>query len=419
MDAEVKLLIDQKMKAICDVLLDHINTLDSAHTAGGIKSYSDIYPTDTIDSPISNVTQNAKIEDVMYEHPASHAATMIDTDPSHRFITDFQVATFADKVDRAEMNRKIKEEMKDLRLYVNATLNNILNSKNVAQNLRSIATIVSEDANLNQLLNVLQQKADLDEFNTHDEDYTIHLTDHDRFLLKSFDKILTVGIADWNAEEDDPNYIANKPECMIACGGNADTVGGYGKQELLMNKRTHTIVLGTVASGASLDSVDYLCNGENDSEVLQKAISEISNLEFGGSIYLREGVYYLTESMTINPKTFLTICGCDDATVFDCGDTVAVDMQSNITIRDLKIKNSINNLHGSNITIKNVSFDKGTIYMDTMNKSRIIECNMKTIKLQYKTAGIYNNIISNNIFEKCDYSEYNGGNNLFINNIRI
>ena len=75
-----------------------------------------------------------------------------------------------------------------------------------------------------------------DDYNEHIEDNNIHLSSDNKRDISYLKKVLSSAYVDWNCNNDqDIHYIKNKPESLPANGGNADTVGGYSKSQLMKN----------------------------------------------------------------------------------------------------------------------------------------------------------------------------------------
>ena len=57
----------------------------------------------------TNVPEDAKFTDTVYEHPANHAATMITEDETHRFVTDTEKSTWNAKADAVKAEASVKD----------------------------------------------------------------------------------------------------------------------------------------------------------------------------------------------------------------------------------------------------------------------------------------------------------------------
>lgn len=77
-------------------------------------------------------------------------------------------------------------------------------------------------------------------------------------------------------------------------------------------KRVSRVSIGTSTAGWTEDDVDYLCNGTNDSDVINQAIQDLS--PNGGEIIILDGTYEINSPIELNIN-FVTITGNGDSTV--------------------------------------------------------------------------------------------------------
>lgn len=95
-----------------------------------------------------------------------------------------------------------------------------------------------------------------------------------------------------------------KDNIVSAINELRDSIGGGGSGAA-------TVVIGTSTQGHTLADCDYLCDGTDDQEEIQQAI--FSLWRHGGKIYILEGRYHLSGSVSIYPSN-ITIEGCGSGT---------------------------------------------------------------------------------------------------------
>lgn len=97
-----------------------------------------------------------------------------------------------------------------------------------------------------------------------------------------------------------------------------------------------TIIIGTSKSGHITDNCDYVCDGTDDQEEINKAINALP--ETGGEIILLEGTYTLSTDITIS-KSNVVISGAGWGTNLSSFNTSIKKMQlsscNNCTVRNL------------------------------------------------------------------------------------
>lgn len=201
--------------------------------------------------------------------------------------------------------------------------------------------------------------------------------------------------------------------------------------------RPATIVIAASnSSTASKVAADYVCDGINDSIIINQAINSLSSV--GGTVLLLEGEYNLTTAIGLNSN--VTLKGVGNATVlkvassFVDGDIIVnsdwSEGNSNIEVRDLVINGvnytgtyALNGIHfeiGENYVIENVDLFglKGDgIFLYGIWNSSVANCRIKTcvgsgLNLNYCDTCVF----EGNIITGCDGGIYGAGIFLQISN---
>ena len=127
-------------------------------------------------------------------------------------------------------------------------------------------------------------------------------------------------------------YKSDEDKFYTFDGEDWEEVGGEGGGSLAVATRI-------VAASNSLDKTraDYVCDGVNDQEEIQKAINDLPT--YGGSVYLLEGTYNISSSININ-KSNVTLMGAGAATVLNLTTNNAIQAfnVSRIILSQLRIK---------------------------------------------------------------------------------
>lgn len=314
-----------------------------------------------------------------YQHPNKHSYKEIETDENHQFISQDEKEYYESKIDPDILELEIIKAIDEAKRYVNNTISSLSNSTpELYTLLMSIRKELSADA-VGVLLKQIADKVDNATFETHLKDKNIHLTPE---LLKKIDNVLTDPKSDWNETNvDSPKYIENKPEALPAKGGDSDTVGGYKPAALFANRKAATITIGTLKANCLATSVDFICDGTNDTEIIQKAFDSISG--FGGKILFREGTYIINKPLILNRNNIIL-------------DSL------NATLEKTFSEGVLLFIIGDNVTVQNFTF-KHSVYPKDNNL--FIEINGSRNKIQdnhfhngcgINLSGSYN-IISHNI----------------------
>lgn len=404
-------------KEMQDLLISHINNISNAHTIKNIfteKSNNEDDAIYTANFEYSTAKNNAK-----YVHPDHHDASFIVTDPKRRFISDYDLNTLKYKVSKDELESSINNNFKNTKMYINSRLDAILNSKNSAAGLKILSTMLKEDTASKDLINAFGTKADSEELEKHVAGDN-HLSNEDKMLLEQLAELLKNGHVDWNASEGEVTYIANKPESLPANGGNADTLDGYTKEELLNNKRVYNTIIGSSIYGFNLDDVDLVCHGINDADAIQFGVDTMPDI--GGVIFIREGIYTIKKIINVirelNIDGEIIICGSGKSTILDFNENSLLLLDNNITLKDITIKNCIGVDIGSFCNVQNVQFINSTIKLHNSNITVIKECVFKNCTFDYE-GKCFNTVIRNNISISTKWGYYIGGNNIIKDTLTV
>lgn len=184
-------------------------------------------------------------------------------------------------------------------------------------------------------------------------------------------------------------------------------------------KQYAKVVVGTSTAGCSASDVDYLCNGTNDSTVIQQAIDSLPST--GGEIVFREGTYNITTGLTCSKAN--TVLNGNGAAVLYCdkrptSSTEAVNIisitSSNCTACNIKFMGAYTNIDrtynpyffhcidikGDYNTVMYCKFEYTgyCVYINGNKNSAIynVAHNVQGISMQTGTENSEGNIISGN-----------------------
>ena len=354
-------------------------------------------------------TVNANMEELNTDK-ANIPANNIKTDTKHRFINEALLTTFASKPSMFQIEQLIEDLKKEIDTKINESYMKIINTPNVINKLRDIASILYEDSNdANRLISTIAEKATIDQLEEHIASH-IHMNNNDRKALNILLKCVTNGFIDWNADEGSINAIRNKPLSLPANGGNADTVSNHNINDLI-NKNTEDIVIGRTSKKYSKDECDlFAIDGVINQEEFESAIKKIEY----GTVLFKTGEYYLNK---INaqyirklPVVFSgmhrklsTIIAKESVTMYNTSFENIGFKDSNISI------NSYNDL--SNVEFKNCNIVLHKSEECNINSCTFIDCEISI------DGPIMNNIIVHNRFINTKPIIYLGTSNIIKENI--
>jgi hypothetical protein len=216
-------------------------------------------------------------------------AESIKTDSKHRFVNEALLTTFVSKPSMFQVEQLIENLRKEVENKINESYMKLINTPNVINKLRDIASILYEDSNdANKLISTIAAKATIEQLEEHAASYT-HMNNNDRKALNILLKCVTDGFIDWNAEDGEINSLKNKPLALPADGGNADTISNHKINELI-NKNTEDIIIGRTSKKYSKDSCDlFAADGIINQEDFE---STIKSIEYG-TVLFKTGEYYI------------------------------------------------------------------------------------------------------------------------------
>ena len=386
------------VKKVLDILEDHINNYNT-HSNDSIRENLEIDPYANV--TICELPESKNIDSISAEN--------IDTNSKHQFISDAQLSLLKDKPSMHEVQTLIMDLRNEFKSNVNNSYNRLANSPNIIKKLRDIASIIENNNNLDSIFTALSDKVNATDLEQHINS-AYHLTNNDRKALNLLLKFINKGCADWNATEDDPNYIRNKPASLPANGGNADTVGGY-KVDKLINHQLEKYVYGVEGNDYQSNMVDALFK---KNEKVDGIISALSSSQMG-SYAFKNGEYQFDNFSldTYYPaERHITIKGANHDTIFNAN---SVLVNGRVTIEDLTFTNA-------NVTIKsfctfdNVRFKNCTVIIDSSTQTDIRNCIFDDCIVTFRGI-LSNTMITGCRFINSGYPMYVSSNNIITNNL--
>ena len=386
------------VKKVLDILEDHINNYNT-HSNDSIRENLEIDPYANV--TICELPESKNIDSISAEN--------IDTNSKHQFISDAQLSLLKDKPSMHEVQTLIMDLRNEFKSNVNNSYNRLANSPNIIKKLRDIASIIENNNTLDSIFTALSDKVNTTDLEQHINS-AYHLTNNDRKALNLLLKFINKGCADWNATEDDPNYIRNKPASLPANGGNADTVGGY-KVDKLINHQLEKYVYGVEGNDYQSNMVDAIFK---KNEKVDGIISALSSSQMG-SYAFKNGEYQFDNFSldTYYPaERHITIKGANHDTIFNAN---SVLVNGRVTIEDLTFTNA-------NVTIKsfctfdNVRFKNCTVIIDSSTQTDIRNCIFDDCIVTFRGI-LSNTMITGCRFINSGYPMYVSPNNIITNNL--
>lgn len=387
--------VEEYVKSIIDALRDHANNSSTAHSS----DYKGMLP--EIQKP------NTKVESLdigLKELPQINARD-IQTDSTHRFVTETLLSVLKDKPSSVDLSLALDDLRNELKANINESYIKLINTPDALQKLRDISYLLQEDATLQSLMNLLASKATTDELASHMKS-SYHISSNDRKALNLLLGFIKEGCADWNADPSAPNYIRNKPNFLPANGGNCDTVKGYGIDSLI-TRRHEDYIIGIDGNDYRTDSVDALVEKDYSN------ITEVFAMIPDGKTYLRKGVYLL-KSMILLSSYGKSLIGSGFGTILSSKNII---LDSTTSVRDLLIEGSNVRIR-SNCDIENVKFVNCNVIMDGSCGSSIKNCIFdNSCTFEWKGSCQNNILVFNKVL--CNSSNWNyiGGGNIIKDNI--
>lgn len=384
----IETYINSRFKMIEDILNMHINNCEPHRD--NYKINLNLQPIEINETIMPIRQENAKIK-----------AEELLTDPNNRLLSDLEIDEFKGKVGKLEMQESIDNASKEIKVLLAKQIDNLLNSKDIMNGIANLLSLLQNNQDAKDLMDELSNIANKNELACHiNSGY--HLTDDDRIALDQLLKFIKTGCADWDATEGEPNYIRNKPDKLLADGGNADTVGGLCAGKLI-NKQLDYRIFGIKGVDTyNNNQVNIIFGDQYKTDSLETLIKE------GTTNALREGKY---DIKSLNIPEQCTLHGTHASTI--CNSKIYLNDGS--AIKDLSFYNCEIFITGSNVDILNNEFTSCSIsilstYCSIIKNNRCVDTNF-TIK------NMTDSIVTENILIASNGLKYLGGNNIITNNI--
>lgn len=384
-----------------------------AYVSAAIKKVLDLLQnkliiTDNLNIDFSDITQDMPLPLQNSGKDEKINAEDIITDSKHLFISEAQLDIFRNKPSYIDLENMIMDLRNEIRIDINKSYINLLNNDNILTKIKDFSNILNSDPSLNNFLDSLASKIDIDTFKEHEKS-ALHLNNNDRKAINLLIRFIETGCADWNASADQPNFIRNKPEKLPADGGNADTVGGRTANDLL-NHQLDTKIYGTIGNDYDIDSADEIIVTKDECD---KAITNIKTANHGLFSFKSGNYTFGSFSMSTYDKNIL-LQGAGRSTIFKIEDVA--QFTNNIHIRDLCIYGGTIHIN-KNCKFDNVLFKECVIRITNAEFCMITCCVFKDCTILF--SGVCNNnIITNNtLINSGKFAYYGNLNNIINNNI--
>jgi hypothetical protein len=378
--------VKDALKALTDELNDKIDGF-----SGSIN-----YPLASLDV----LGKNSQNENDPDSESRKVRAEDIITDAKHKFITQAQLDSFKDKPTMQELNMVMSTISDEIEQRVDAAYVNIMNTPNALQKLKDLAILLRDNSDIIGISELAASKVDKKDFEVH-KDSVLHMSSNDRKALNALIKALDIGFADWNATEDDQNFIKHKPTSLPANGGNADTLAGRSADAYLTSRVEDYVI------GYDPDKSDITVDDDT------KDITPIfRGNSYKGLMAIQSGIYYLSDDCTItsiayNTPGSCTISGNNTATVIN-GQKHIIVLDKGVILKNLMITDCAV-IVKSNVEIEHVLFKNCNVEFASSSKSVMKYCTFEGSSFKY--SGIcQNNMVLFNRGDKSINFKYIGGN---------
>jgi hypothetical protein len=299
-----------------------------------------------------------------------------------------------------ELNMVMSTISDEIEQRVDAAYVNIMNTPNALQKLKDLAILLRDNSDIIGISELAASKVDKKDFEVH-KDSVLHMSSNDRKALNALIKALDIGFADWNATEDDQNFIKNKPTSLPANGGNADTLAGRSADAYLTSRVEDYVI------GYDPDKSDITVDDDT------KDITPIfRGNSYKGLMAIQSGIYYLSDDCTITSFTYntpgsCTISGNNTATVIN-GQKHIIVLDKGVILKNLMITDCAV-IVKSNVEIEHVLFKNCNVEFASSSKSVMKYCTFENSSFKY--SGIcQNNMVLFNRGDKSINFKYIGGN---------
>ena len=391
--------INSVVKKLIDAIEDHLND-PTAHQSCPDKKKLSINALESIDIHELNI-EGSKL-------PSN--AKDINTDPSHRFISDTEINNLKSKPSTTDMQNAIMDLRNELKSTIESAYIDLLNTPDVLQKLKNVAYVLKADPNLDKTITDLASRITKNEFKDH-IDSNLHLSNEEHEALSILINLIKSGCADWNAHRGTPNYIRHKPDSLPANGGDADTVGGYSVKDI-MNHQAEEYIYGTENELYPEEEANTIILNDTN---IDNYISMIC--EHGKGLFLfKTGKYSFSTMICSIPHdndTGFTIRGSNNRSTIFIGEIAKFN--GRVTVKDLAIKSASVHIE-SLCTLDNVYFNSCKISLDSCNEATIRDCIFENCIIEFNGTCL-NTIITGNRFIKSGRPQYYNSSNLFANNL--
>lgn len=342
-----------------------------------------------------------------YVHPIKHHPSDIEETTAKQFVSkkDKDLWNAKETTDGAQekANNAIKEAIR----YTNNKIAGLLHtSSDTLELLNELSYKLKNEDVVETLMKMIAERTTTTDFEKHTLNEDVHITPEVKQLLTAVENLLkNKPNPDWNTEDSGSlSFIRNKPTSLKANGGNADTIGGFTVKQLMKNKKSSTVVIGTNQLHGEYD-VDFLCDGKNDSTIIQNAIDKVKD---NGKVIFREGEYVLSSTVTVTNNIILEGMGKSTIIIrnFDRNKPM-IHIKNNSTVRDMCLKSESKFkeisilIEGNSNIVENVALIGGGISIKDGALNEIINndisrCTKNAIYLNADKSTCYGNIIKDN-----------------------
>ena len=302
---------------------------------------------------------------------------------------DLQTST---NITEMELTEKINDLKRTIIKNIQTRFDNILNSKDSLQQLKSAMNLVNTISETNE---ISTQSIDTDELGIH-LDSDLHITNEDRIALN---KLLNLSVfADWNAKETDDTFIKNKPESLPANGGNADTLDNHTLSQVI-NHQLEDYIIGSPDEDYPVKGLDVVVTDLDD--FLKSKLNDKCRIS------VKKGCYSINCDLyryRLNSK-YIVGAGTD-LTLFEYT-TLTID--DNFTLKDTKFEECTISIFGKMNFISNNIFKSCTLIFycceSILTNNFFYNCDIHISDEMLTT------VLANNVVVDSTHLEYKDSNN--------
>ena len=360
--------VDALIKDINDKLVNHENS-STAHDDILTKSLYNTEPNVPFEYNELNI-KSQKEENINPEY--------ISTDSNNRFVSEQEMMSLKNRPTSFEVEKRIDNLRTELLDALNDKFNTLLNTTNALEKLKTIISIVSEESDVNNLIDTIIN-TNTDNLIKH-ENNNLHLTNNDRKALNILIDLCKDGFADWDAKDGDFNAINNKPN-LDKVFEYIDEASKYNMKDLV-NKQSYDLIIGTDFVGDEIYSANT-CDLFLNTDESYKVFNDLTN---NHSLYFKNGRYIFEDEINFKDSKI------DGYAAIIEGEFVL----DNTTIRDIEFYDSIvvikNNVH-----IENCTFSRCEVIFNNTTYSVINFCKFFN-STSYNSGALSYNFLTNNTY---------------------